>query len=144
MKSKNLHVVSEATLEKRPSWARAWAPVLAVCAGIFVASSMPASALPKTLLFSGQDKVEHGLVYGLLGFLVVRALARRDPRRTVARLVAGAVVFALLFGASDEFHQWFVPGRSVDVFDLLADVTGGLLGGLLAATIAARPKGLVT
>jgi VanZ family protein len=40
-------------------------------------------------------------------------------------LVALAV---MLYGISDEFHQYFVPGRSVDVYDVLADALGGLLG----------------
>jgi VanZ family protein len=152
MKSKNLHVVSKATLSPQPpgglaerpraSWIRAWAPVLAMCAVIFTASSLPASSLPKTLLFSGQDKVEHALVYGLLGLLVARAWQRRRSGRKAGATGAVAafrlapllvaIAFTILFGLSDEFHQSFVPGRSVEGLDLLADTTGGLLGGLLA------------
>ena len=33
-----------------------------------------------------------------------------------------------LYGVLDEFHQYFVPGRSVEFYDALADATGGLLG----------------
>jgi VanZ family protein len=120
-----------------------------MCAVIFTASSLPASALPKTLLFSGQDKVEHALVYGLLGLLVARAWQRRrsgqaatSGTRAVAafRLVPllAAIAFTVLFGLSDEFHQSFVPGRSVEGLDLLADTTGGLLGGLVAMWWAGR------
>jgi VanZ family protein len=34
----------------------------------------------------------------------------------------------MLYGVSDEFHQYFVPGRSVEALDVLADALGGLLG----------------
>ena len=33
-----------------------------------------------------------------------------------------------LYALLDEFHQRFVPGRTADVFDVMADVAGGLLG----------------
>ncbi|MGB5540538.1 MAG: VanZ family protein, partial [Gammaproteobacteria bacterium] len=33
-----------------------------------------------------------------------------------------------LYGVLDEIHQYFVPGRQADVLDVLADVSGGLLG----------------
>jgi VanZ family protein len=111
-----------------------------ICAGIFAASSLPATSLPKTLLFAHQDKVEHGFVYAVLGFFVARAWHLRRQSRAPRQLVVAAALFALVFGASDEFHQWFVPGRSVDVFDLLADFTGGLLGGVLGAMWASRRR----
>lgn len=34
------------------------------------------------------------------------------------------------YGASDEIHQMFVPGRSPEIFDFLADTTGGILAAL--------------
>jgi VanZ family protein len=37
------------------------------------------------------------------------------------------VCFCISYGASDEWHQSFVPGRDADLLDLLADTTGGLL-----------------
>ena len=38
---------------------------------------------------------------------------------------------ASLFGASDEFHQSFVPGRDTDVFDWVADTLGATAGALV-------------
>lgn len=37
-------------------------------------------------------------------------------------------ILVSLFGASDEFHQSFVPGRAVEVMDWAADTVGGVLG----------------
>lgn len=33
----------------------------------------------------------------------------------------------IVYGISDEFHQGFVPGRTVDVMDAIADSIGGIL-----------------
>jgi VanZ family protein len=42
--------------------------------------------------------------------------------------VVAAVVISTLYGVSDEYHQLFVPGRSFDVFDMLADFIGSVVG----------------
>jgi hypothetical protein len=39
-----------------------------------------------------------------------------------------AVLGAAIFGVSDEIHQIFVPGRSPDVRDWIADLLGALAG----------------
>ena len=118
----------------RTSWARAWGPALLFASAIFVASSIPAPTLPKTLLFPGQDKVVHALEYAVLGYLLARALhlrAQSGPRLAVrlATVIAGTAL-GLLYGISDELHQSFVPGRAVELADLAADLTGALLGSL--------------
>lgn len=42
-----------------------------------------------------------------------------------------AVGITSLYGLSDEFHQFFTPHRTVDVFDWLADTTGAIAAGFL-------------
>ena len=37
------------------------------------------------------------------------------------------VVFCLVYGMTDEFHQSFIPQRSVSGLDLLADLVGAML-----------------
>lgn len=39
----------------------------------------------------------------------------------------GAFVFSAAYGVLDEYHQSFVPGRSVEFYDFLADCGGALL-----------------
>ena len=39
-----------------------------------------------------------------------------------------AIVISSLYGVSDEYHQLFVPGRTFDVFDMLADAIGSVVG----------------
>ena len=39
-----------------------------------------------------------------------------------------ALVLSVFYGLTDEFHQMFVPGRVADLFDLLADAGGAIIG----------------
>jgi VanZ family protein len=39
-----------------------------------------------------------------------------------------AIALATMYGVSDEFHQSFVPGRSPDRFDVVADCVGATIG----------------
>jgi hypothetical protein len=70
--------------------------------------------------FNQSDKVAHFFVYGLLATLLVRL--GRGPRARGLALLATA-----LFGASDEWHQSFVPGRTCELGDWIADTSGGAL-----------------
>ena len=47
------------------------------------------------------------------------------------------MALASLYGATDEFHQSFVPGRDSDVLDWVADTLGAALGAA-SATVATR------
>lgn len=52
-----------------------------------------------------------------------------------------AVLIAFLFGISDEVHQYFVPNRSADVMDVVADVVGATLGATAVAVLLRRLRG---
>ena len=103
-------------------------PLLLYCTAIFVLSSAPLPTLPD-LGFSFQDKLIHMAAYFLMALLAYRALTwwGRDREWQQGRLLIIAIIFTALYGASDEIHQAFVPGRSSDVIDWVADVIGALL-----------------
>lgn len=122
-----------------PSLLWAWGPVWALMAAIFAASSV---ALPAVATGPIDDKVLHALVYGLLGGLMLRALSPARPRPVSGRAALLAVALATLYGLTDEVHQSFVPGRSADAADLLADFNGAaVVCGLLWARRASRAPG---
>jgi VanZ family protein len=104
---------------------RRWGPVVAYCLLIFALSST--SALP-SLPSSVSDKDAHVLLYVGLGVLVARAVSSGRGTLTWGGFAA-TVVFAALYGLSDETHQLFVPGRQFDLWDAAADIVGGALGG---------------
>lgn len=82
------------------------------------------------------DKVLHATEYGGLAVLFVRALWREGLNWRAAALAA--VVMASLYGASDEYHQAFVPNRNSTVSDWVADSIGATMGAAACASIAAR------
>ena len=49
-----------------------------------------------------------------------------------------SIIFAILFAISDEIHQGFVVGRDADIFDLLADIFGILVGTYLFKIIVLK------
>lgn len=101
-----------------------WAPVVLYMGVIFYASAQPEVAIPSAL----SDKSSHAIAYSVLGVLLVRALAGGLPARIRVRTALLAVLLATVYGASDELHQAFVPGRTADVYDLYADAAGAAAG----------------
>ena len=107
----------------------AWVPVVLYMGVIFYLSSLT-DPLPD-LTFRVWDKALHAAEYATLGALLLLALRASGSAGTAALLLAMAG--ASLYGASDEIHQYFVPGRQCDLRDWVADTVGGVLGALLAA-----------
>jgi VanZ family protein len=109
-------------------------PALAWAAVAYWLSSLsnPLPFLPKELFTF--DRVLHAIEYAAGGALLAWALLPRGPR--AAFLLAALLTAA--YGASDEIHQGFVPGRDADVGDWLADAVGGALGA--AAVVRARRR----
>lgn len=100
-------------LPAKHGW-RGWLWALALAALIVVASGRGAVAGPQII---GIDKVTHFLVFGLLATLVVRN-GFPNARAWIA------IVMVSVFGATDEWHQSFTPGRSVEFADWVADTLG--------------------
>lgn len=110
--------------------ALAWAGI------IFLASSSPSPFPFVPRAFLSHDKLIHLAVYALLGGLVRPALEGTRLRPGPALLLAG--LLAAAYGATDELHQSFVPGRDGSLADLLADAAGSFLGAWSAALILRR------
>lgn len=108
--------------------ARLWAPPAIYAAAIFVVSSVPNPPAPPGAV---TDKHVHALVYAGLALLVLRALVAADASLLTAGRALGAAAIAAVYGVTDELHQWFVPGRIVDVLDLVANAVGALSSTLL-------------
>ncbi len=89
---------------------------------IFGFSSLPASALPHLgVLDVFVKKGGHALGYGLLGLAYFHAL---PPRLTYRYRWLLALLMAVLFALSDEYHQSFVEGRGSTITDVMIDAAG--------------------
>ena len=99
-----------------------WAPVALLLAYEFYLSSR--SDLPTFgPWFEGKDKLEHAAYFFLTGLFAVRA-ARFGEGWGLAKTAVFLFLGAALWGCSDEIHQSYTPGRSVEVGDVVADVAG--------------------
>lgn len=97
---------------------------------IFVFSSQPSDRLPD---FDWADRIVkkggHMLGYGLLALSYWYAFGWVERRRWLAWLMA------VVFAATDELHQSFVPGRHPSVWDV---VIFDNLGALISLWLADR------
>ena len=91
-----------------------WLPAVFLMSVVFYLSSQPGNELPN---FGSLDfivkKGGHMLGYGLLSLTYWHGMGRRPASAKWAWLLS------LLYAATDEYHQTFVPGRHpspVDVF----------------------------
>ena len=92
-----------------------WAVAVAIT--VVCASSRSTVAGPNVVNI---DKVAHFAVYGLIATLICRVGGGW-------RGALWGLLGASAFGVTDEWHQAYVPGRSSDVFDWIADTTGAAL-----------------
>jgi len=99
---------------------------------IWIISSIPSKDLPSFSMF-GIDKLAHFGVYFVWGILVNLYLKTCGAGKKVYWIV---YLMMLIAAALDEYHQKYIPGRSVTVYDFMANAAG-----LLSAYAARRYAG---
>jgi VanZ family protein len=102
-----------------------WLPALTLMIIIFLFSSRSSNELPN---YGSWDyfvkKSAHAVGYGLLALSYLHALPKRNYFL--------AWFLALIYSATDEFHQSFVPGRNPSLIDVLVfDNIGAMVALLL-------------
>jgi VanZ family protein len=98
-----------------------WLPVCAYTLLIWVLSSQSVT-LELLQDVPLQDKGVHFVEYGALGFFMAHAVHMSWPTRRLRFVAAGWLSLGL--GLVDELHQVYVPSRSGDSLDLVADALG--------------------
>ena len=117
---------------------------LAMLAG-WVALILTLTSIPDPVFgpsFPGADKLAHFGFYGVMGFLFV--LWRREIGTGASAAIVCAAIFAALLGAVDEFHQQWIPGRSMELLDWAMDFAGGTAGGFCSVVTASMIPALLT
>jgi len=88
----------------------------------------------------GWDKFQHLTAYAILGFSVgLWITPALWARRPLAILLTVAAIGSL-YGAIDEIHQYFVPGRDSCFWDWVANTLGSFLGALATMLVMRRLK----
>jgi len=106
-------------------------PAIAWALLIFIGSSIPAKYIPHYKIFT-YDKLIHILLFLIFGLFVHRSLEpfiKKDYFSWGRAFFSIAVV--ILYGVLDEIHQGSVPGRTLDVWDAVADTIGGVLAAVI-------------
>ncbi len=115
-------------------WLVAW---LAWIAAIAASSHFPSSAYPPSP-WAEADKVVHAGGYFVMGVLGVGALARLRPNWPRPLWGTATLLVGALFGALDEYHQSFIPGRSMALDDWATDLLGLAIAVILARLVQGR------
>ena len=83
------------------------------------------------LTFAYSDKIKHVFAYLLLAIVTLRGFCKWPGEISRRYCFLWAMLFCILYGASDEWHQSFVANRHSDVTDWIADIIGVSIGGVL-------------
>ena len=100
-----------------------WVPVVVWASLIFTMSSLPTGTASQVVLTDYLiKKTAHMFEYGIFALLVYRAIGGDDFE--IDRRGFLAVIAAMFYGTSDEYHQSFIPGRTARPYDVLFDTIG--------------------
>ena len=72
------------------------------------------------------DKLMHGLLYGVMALLLNYGLNFKSKKIFGFNMQVGAIV-VLTFAGLEEITQYWLPSRTCDIFDFVADVVGVVL-----------------
>jgi len=103
-----------------------WLPVVLFCVLLFAQSSL---STPEVMpAFPHMDKFLHLGAYSILGALFLRGFGNSKYKHNGRLIVVASILLTGIYGATDELHQYYVPVRSADTWDLICDFLGGGIG----------------
>ena len=100
-------------------------PAILYAALIFILSASPSIAPPPGFVL--EDKIYHFIEYGIFSFLLFLAFYHSRRESLKKHVFVLSCVIGMTYGLTDEIHQSFVPGRSCEFLDFVADCLGILL-----------------
>ena len=78
-------------------------------------------------------KAAHLSAFCILAILIFMSFY--DDIKKINIVAFKSMVFTFLYACTDEFHQFFIPGRSSEFRDVIIDSTGGFIGIIIVCTI---------
>ena len=116
------------------AWVFGWGPAALWAAVLFLLSELQERG---GFVPDGADKLVHGGLYLILGLSL--ALGKRRTGSGVPGLLL--LLMGVGYGALDEWHQSFVPGRHSSMGDWVADSAGVMLGLVLFSRFSSLFRG---
>jgi len=89
-----------------------------------------------SVIVSGPDNIDlflHFIEYLILGFLLFQSITKDGFS---INPIYGSILIGISFAISDEFHQSFVPGRHMSMFDIISDLVGLVSGIFVSSRIS--------
>ena len=102
------------------------APAIVIAVTIFILSNSPHPGLPE-LGIEWEDKIMHISAYFAFGIALVLFFVVNLQVPEIKKVAFITIFIGSFYGLTDEFHQYFIPGRSSEILDWIADVLGVLL-----------------
>ena len=106
-------------------------PAVLLAVLIFIFSSFPGDKLPE-IGFDLDDKFIHAIEFGLFGIFLYHAFRFLS---SFSRPYLASLCIGIGYAVFDEIHQLFVPGRSCEIGDFIADSLGIIIFAGLSAWI---------
>lgn len=104
-------------------------PAILWLLAILVATLTPGEQLPETPDVIGFDKLVHFSLFFMLTFLWYRAgVKNRKEKLNERNFITNYLVFGIGIAILVEYLQQFIPGRSFDWWDMVANIAGGAIG----------------
>lgn len=121
-------------LDKIPTWTLSGLTIILILWLTLVPHPTGDLDLP---LFPGFDKIAHGIMFGFLSFVVLLEWMKKRGWQPISMAGLALVPFgSALFGILIEWLQHLMGlGRTLEIYDMLADAAGAMIGGALWAVI---------
>jgi VanZ family protein len=114
-----------------------YVPLIVYWLILIAATSVPVDSVPS---FGIGDKIKHFSAYFVLASLLYLTLLFQQKSIYLRKYSAiFTVLIAVTYGAIDEIHQMFIPGRFAELLDWLADF-GGAISGVIVLQIVIKSK----
>ena len=123
-------------LRRRVIW---WALFVVWLGAIFYASSMSGSEVSPYVPTYLLHKLAHFLAYSS-GAVILALCLRFSTAWGWGKIFVVSVVAVSVYGATDEWHQSFTPGRGPAVLDWLIDTVSGFIGVSVLLKVRLRLK----
>jgi len=98
---------------------------------IAFATLTPGESMPEVNFwdFANADKLAHFGVFAVLSFLMIRGFSLKSSLFGLKnKKIIFTIVITIMYGGLIEYAQSFIPGRSIEFNDMLANGFGSAIG----------------